>query len=536
MIPRHPDLSVELRNEADDLRRYARELDASGDAEGAAAVRDQSMHVDEWVDAVVELEADSAELRELLEAPHNTPGKLRARLEELEALEDNVSELLAGAYPPVTDPRGRVLDKPATRASVPMVLEALETLARILGEAGTAGLERMTERAKALAERTTDLETERVEITWETLRRCPKGSDGRIAYLKTQILDEVVDRLPLPPSVTDTISRMLEEESEYLPRNATIARLVDVVASKAETLRSMGAERVTEAHRSALVELLEAFDDAGDTDTAAERLDKAIAAARALVGVAAPAALAVDGQSAARARTREALDALAATRREVAGLTHDHPLQLEYEGAVEAIWVRAKPKAKIPRTAEGRFDVQAAGDKLPADARAEADTVRAAFAERVKGLRARLDAELERAKADLAEAAARVVPRPTRGARTLIAPVSVSTYSTQTAPESYARGRAEIHAAEVRRYCPEATVTIDIVRSTDGARIMSFDVYADLDEVDRAALDTVGVDLVERVRAAYKHGCNPRVFWPMLPPDFETRHGLDRFGGRTVTP
>ena len=45
MIPRYPALSVELRSEADDLRRYAREFEAAGDAAGASAVRDQSMHV-----------------------------------------------------------------------------------------------------------------------------------------------------------------------------------------------------------------------------------------------------------------------------------------------------------------------------------------------------------------------------------------------------------------------------------------------------------------------------------------------------------
>ena len=67
MIPRHPALSVELRSEADDLRRYACELKAAGDAAGACAVRDKSMHVEGWVDHVVELEESAASFAVVLD-------------------------------------------------------------------------------------------------------------------------------------------------------------------------------------------------------------------------------------------------------------------------------------------------------------------------------------------------------------------------------------------------------------------------------------------------------------------------------------
>lgn len=37
--------------------------------------------------------------------------------------------------------------------------------------------------------------------------------------------------------------------------------------------------------------------------------------------------------------------------------------------------------------------------------------------------------------------------------------------------------------------------------------------------------------IVEQVRLCWKRGVNPRVYHYFLPPDFETKHGLDYFGG-----
>lgn len=39
------------------------------------------------------------------------------------------------------------------------------------------------------------------------------------------------------------------------------------------------------------------------------------------------------------------------------------------------------------------------------------------------------------------------------------------------------------------------------------------------------------VPLPELVRFCWKHGANPRVFWPLLPAGFEEENGLDYFGG-----
>jgi hypothetical protein len=57
-------------------------------------------------------------------------------------------------------------------------------------------------------------------------------------------------------------------------------------------------------------------------------------------------------------------------------------------------------------------------------------------------------------------------------------------------------------------------------------------------ELEPAGLEIVRcrpgqLPLREWVRLCWKHGCQPRVFYPWLPADFEAENGLDYFGGET---
>lgn len=62
---------------------------------------------------------------------------------------------------------------------------------------------------------------------------------------------------------------------------------------------------------------------------------------------------------------------------------------------------------------------------------------------------------------------------------------------------------------------------------------VAFDVWVALNPLHTAALKrkySDGPSFVESVRLCWKRGVNPRVYWPMLPHDFESKHSLDYFG------
>lgn len=103
-------------------------------------------------------------------------------------------------------------------------------------------------------------------------------------------------------------------------------------------------------------------------------------------------------------------------------------------------------------------------------------------------------------------------------------------------------GVAEFHtqgmgAARYARVRGELSLRLAITRGVPGASLNEragdiWEVSVPLDSVQVEALKrrTDGMTLAEMVRFAWKEGCNPRVFWPLLPPDFEERHGFDYFG------
>lgn len=105
---------------------------------------------------------------------------------------------------------------------------------------------------------------------------------------------------------------------------------------------------------------------------------------------------------------------------------------------------------------------------------------------------------------------------------------STYSYSTQTAPGTYARGQAERHADAFRAL----DIPVEVVWTPTGSYRGSGDyvVWAACDEDACVAVEMRPFDLVEAVAASWRRGCNPRVAWPFLPHDFEAKHGIDYQG------
>lgn len=97
-------------------------------------------------------------------------------------------------------------------------------------------------------------------------------------------------------------------------------------------------------------------------------------------------------------------------------------------------------------------------------------------------------------------------------------------YSTQTAPETYARAAVELRVQELS----DLGARVELVETDDDklGKAWIARLYA-LEEVDgEVARRKQGWDLRETVRRMWAAGVNPRVYMPMLPPDFERCHDL----------
>lgn len=185
MIPRHPTLSVELRSEADDLRRYARELEASGDAAGASAVRDQSMHVKGWVDQIVELEESAVAVAAVLdELDLRDVDKLTLAVDTMRAESEGIEELLVELFPPVRHVTGRIIRKPAEFATLSTVKDRVKTLCMALELDPYAGIDTAIEEARKGVEAHRVLEVRVLELEEIITREVRADALDRIAELE----------------------------------------------------------------------------------------------------------------------------------------------------------------------------------------------------------------------------------------------------------------------------------------------------------------------------------------------------------------
>jgi hypothetical protein len=519
MMIRHPALSIELEGEARDLRRYSRELAAAGDADQAAVILDQASHVDGWREHVAELEADAKTLAGILDNVElDNVDKLAARFWEMSAECEAVPELLADLFPRVTTPAGRTITEPAKSATLSTVRERVETLCEALELDKYAGIDAAIAEAKKRVDAHRALEAQVEELREVVTRDVRADALDRIAELerdnaqlraeleasasttskaradsalksrKAAWLDEILDRCPIPRDVMESVYGLLErDDASWDERCALIGRLSVALAERVQP--TAGVEAPTAA-------------------TPPEVDESADKAAR-------------EALRAALVRRDEAKAARGA-------LNSDHPLQLAYEGELEAAFRAAKPKRKVPRL-EGnaeRLDVQMAVNSIPADV---STSISKRYAALVKAAIDSAEAELAASKAAVSEAAAAVTPRTMSGARTMIAAVSVSSYMTQTAPATYARAMAQIHAAAARAACPG--VEVELVEDVKPyAELGTVRVFADVEALDVEAMKARPMSMVEMVRLAWKNGANPRVYWPTLPHDFEAANNLDQFG------
>lgn len=260
MIPRHPALSVELRSEADDLRRYACELEAAGDAAGASAVRDQSMHVEGWVDHVVELEESAASVAVVLdELDLRDVDKLALAVNTMRAESEGIAELLVEIFPPVRHVTGRVITEPAKFATLSTVRDRVDTLCEALEldkyagiDAAIAEVEKRSKASRALREHVLELEevvtrevradaldriaelerdnaTLRAEL--EARPSSKASADSALKSRKAAWLDEVLDRCPIPRDVTEDVFALLErDDAEWAERFPLLGSLAAALA------------------------------------------------------------------------------------------------------------------------------------------------------------------------------------------------------------------------------------------------------------------------------------------------------------------
>lgn len=94
--------------------------------------------------------------------------------------------------------------------------------------------------------------------------------------------------------------------------------------------------------------------------------------------------------------------------------------------------------------------------------------------------------------------------------------------------EHYAKVRAELTAANVRA----DGIKAEVRRYTSAADTLPFfAVYVYCAEADLKILRCKsGLAFGKLVQLAWKMGANPRVYFPFLPHDFESKHGFDQFG------
>jgi hypothetical protein len=494
MMIRHPALSVELEGEARDLRRYSRELAAAGDADQAAVILDQASHVDGWREHVAELEADAKTLAGVLDNVElDNVDKLAAKFWEMSAECEETLELLADLFPRVTTPAGRTIAEPAKSATLATVRERVEALCEVLELDKYAGIDAAIAEVRKGIEAHRALERRVEELEASAASTSKARADSALKARKAAWLDEILDRCPIPRDVMESVYGLLErDDAHWDERFALIGRLSVALAERVQPAAGVEAPATPRAP---------------DVD----ELERSLAR-----------------DEAAREALRDALARRDAAKTARGALNADHPLQLAYEGELEAAFRAAKPKRKVPRL-EGnaeRLDVQMAVNSIPADV---ASAISKRYAALVKAEIDSAEAELAASKAAVSEAAAAVTPRTTSGARTMIAAVSVSSYMTQTAPATYARAMAQIHAAAARAACPG--VEVELVEDVKpSGQLGTVRVFADVEALDVEAMKARPMSMAEMVRLAWKHGANPRVYWPTLPHDFEAAHGFDRFG------
>lgn len=94
----------------------------------------------------------------------------------------------------------------------------------------------------------------------------------------------------------------------------------------------------------------------------------------------------------------------------------------------------------------------------------------------------------------------------------------------------YARGSAEQDVMELQAIGIKAEVRERIEKYTWGS-LAYYEVWAWTSEPEKVPYAPSNLSLKDAVKACWKRGVNPRVYWPFLPHGYEEQEGLDYFGG-----
>ncbi len=509
---RHPALSLELADEARDLRNYAQELLVSGDAAGAVEVRSQAMHLDGWVDHVKELEGEAQTLASILDdLKCPSVDNLQLVVDTMRAESEGIEELLLELFPPVRDVTGRTITEPAKSATLVTVRDRVWTLCGSVLEIDTySGIDAAIAEVKKRVKASRVLEAQVEELREVVTREVRADALDRIAEVDLQLKSTVV---------------VTSKETSKNALNARKAAWLDEVLDRCPVSREL-VEKVYELLDQDIVGWQVRFSLIYELSAAlAEQVRPAPAGAP-------PAPASVEADKARESDKRQVLQAALerrdAAQRARASMTADHPLQLAYEAELEAAYRAAKPKSKVPRI-EGnkdRLDVEKASKAIQDKVYQE---IHGRFAAKVKAVVDEAEAELVSSSAAVRDAAIKVTPRPTKDAANLIATVYPSTYSTQTAPDSYARAMARIYLDDAKAAC--LGIEAELVDDFSGVgKLRAIRLIGNVELLDIEAMKFTGLDQPERVRRAWKYGANPRVYWPSLPHGYEAEHGFDQFG------
>lgn len=103
--------------------------------------------------------------------------------------------------------------------------------------------------------------------------------------------------------------------------------------------------------------------------------------------------------------------------------------------------------------------------------------------------------------------------------------------SSQTNGGAYSRAMAALDLAHLEAQGLEAEVKHE--RYIPDSTALVHRVYVKCDALSKEiARRRPGLTLAESVRLLWKNGANPRVIYPGLPYDFESKHGFDMFGNK----
>jgi hypothetical protein len=247
------------------------------------------MHVEGWVDHVVEFEEFASAVAVVLdELDLRDVDELALAVHTMRAESEGIAELLVELFPPIRHVDGRTITEPAKFATLSTVKDRVETLCEALELDRYAGIDatidaarKGVEACRALREHVLELEevvtrevradaldriaelerdnaTLRAEL--EARPSSKASADSALKSRKAAWLDEVLDRCPIPRDVMESVYALLEREYSAAEWPERFPLLGSLAAALALHVRSPSGAAPVEAEAPAVDKLTLAVD------------------------------------------------------------------------------------------------------------------------------------------------------------------------------------------------------------------------------------------------------------------------------------